>query len=186
MELATLDIRPLTTALWPAVEELFGTMQGASRCWCMYFRVGPKYRQRDAEQNRDDLRSIVDAGPPPGLVALDGDIAVGWCQITPRESIPAIERMGKLQRVDDVPVWAISCFVIRKEYRRRGVGTTLVAAAVDRARKAGAPAVEAYPVDRAVSPSTSSTGYATTFEKAGFREVARRTPERPIMRLDLA
>jgi hypothetical protein len=63
--------------------------------------------------------------------------------------------------------------------------TALISAAIDYARAAGAPALEAYPLDGAVSPSATSTGYASTFAKAGFSEIARRSPERPIMRIQL-
>jgi hypothetical protein len=82
-------------------------------------------------------------------------------------------------------VWSISCFYARIGYRRRGVTRALIDAALEAARKAKAPVVEAYPLDGNLSPSATSTGYATTFALAGFKEVARRSPGRPIMRYDL-
>jgi hypothetical protein len=42
-----------------------------------------------------------------------------------------------------------------------------------------------YPIDASLSPSATSMGYADTFERLGFTEVARRSPERPIMRYQL-
>ena len=69
---------------------------------------------------------------------------------------------------------------------RRGVTRALIDAALKAARTAKAPAVEAYPLDADVSPSATGTGYATTFARAGFREVARHSPERPIMRYELS
>jgi GNAT superfamily N-acetyltransferase len=87
--------------------------------------------------------------------------------------------------VDDVPVWSLSCFYVRKGYRKQGVTSALIAAALQAARRAKAPALEAYPFDAAVSPSASGTGYASTFARAGFNTVARRTPARPIMRHNL-
>jgi GNAT superfamily N-acetyltransferase len=83
-------------------------------------------------------------------------------------------------------VWVIACLYVRKGHRRQGVTSALIAAAVDLARSAGAPAVEGYPLDGAVSPSATSAGYASTFAAAGFVEVARRSPERPIMRLSFS
>ena len=88
--------------------------------------------------------------------------------------------------MDDVPVWVIACFYVRKGHRRQGVTAALIAAAAALARAAGAPSIEAFPLDGSVSPSASSTGYASTFAAAGFVEVARRSPERPIMRLSFA
>jgi GNAT superfamily N-acetyltransferase len=95
--------------------------------------------------------------------------------------------MWWFQRVDDLPVWSISCFFVRRAYQRRGVMTQLIAAALQSAKRARAPAVEAYPIDTTAPGSTSNTftGLASTFARAGFKEVARRTPARPIMRHDL-
>jgi GNAT superfamily N-acetyltransferase len=87
--------------------------------------------------------------------------------------------------VDDKAVWSLSCLYIRKTYRRRGVSTALIEEALRVAKRAKAPALEAYPFDAAVSPSSTSTGYASTFERLGFKVVARRISARPIMRHDL-
>jgi GNAT superfamily N-acetyltransferase len=103
--------------------------------------------------------------------------------VASREELSALDRGWRIKHVDDVPVWVIACFYVRKGHRRQGVSSALLAAAVDLARSAGAPAVEAFPLDGSVSPSATSTGYASTFAAAGFVEVARRSPERPIMRL---
>ena len=151
----------------------------------MYWRIGSAYRQRPREENKAAFREVVERGPPPGLLAFDGAVAVGWCQLTPRDALPWLERTWRLQRVDDVPVWSLSCLYVRKGCRRRGVTSALIAAALQAAKRAGAPALEAYPFDAAVSPSASGTGYASTFARAGFQTVARRTPARPIMRHDL-
>jgi GNAT superfamily N-acetyltransferase len=180
-----LSIRPLTPALWPKLEDLFCDSPVTSRCWCMYGRIGSAYRKRAGEENNAAFRAIVEQGPPPGLVALDGDLAVGWCQLTPRAAVPCLDRVWQLKRVDDEPVWSLSCLYVRKCYRRRGITAHLIAAALKAAKRANAPALEAYPFDAAVSPSASGSGYASTFARAGFKTVARRTPARPIMRHDL-
>jgi len=85
-----------------------------------------------------------------------------------------------------MPVWSLSCLYVRKGYRRRGITSALITAAVNAARRAKAPALEAYPFDADESPSASGTGFASTFARAGFRTVARRSPARPIMRHDLS
>ncbi|WP_211852516.1 GNAT family N-acetyltransferase [Plastoroseomonas hellenica] len=106
--------------------------------------------------------------------------------MTPHDAVPWLDRTWRLRRVDDLPVWSLSCLYVRKGYRRRGVTAQLIAAALEAARRAGAPALEAYPFDAAVSPSASGSGYASTFARAGFKVVARRAPARPIMRHDLS
>ena len=134
---------------------------------------------------RTAFHAIVNGGPPPGLVAFSGDKAVGWCQLTPRDELAWINRGGKLGRADDVRVWSISCFYIRKGQRRRGVTAALIDAAIGAAREAGARILEAYPLDAEVTRSTSFTGYSSTFRRAGFKIAGRRTASQPIMRLEL-
>jgi GNAT superfamily N-acetyltransferase len=89
--------------------------------------------------------------------------------------------------VDEVPVWSLSCFYVRRGYRRQGVMAALIAAALTAAKRANAPAREAYPVDTARPERTSNvfTGTTSAFTRAGFKTVARRMPSRPIMRHDL-
>jgi len=177
-----LTVHPLTPDLWPAFEDLFGAHGAVGGCWCMYWRIGAAYRQRPAELNKADFCQLLQAGPPPGLLAFQGGLAVGWCQLTPRSAVPWLDQTWRLKPVDDLPVWSLTCLYIRKGYRRRGVSAALVAAAIQAAREAGAPALEAYPLDASLSPSASGTGFVSTFEQAGFSIVARRSPERPIMR----
>lgn len=179
---AHLTVRPLTPDLWPAFEDLFGKNGACNGCWCMYWRIGATYRKLPRDQNKSAFQEIVKRGPPPGLVAFDGDVAVGWCQLTPRDALPGLDRAWRLQRVDQVPVWSISCFYVRVGYRRQGVTSALISAALKVAKRAGAAAVEAYPLDADKTPSSSWTGYATTFKRAGFKVVARHVPARPIMR----
>lgn len=178
----SLTVRPLTPELWPSLEDLFGKHGACNGCWCMYWRIGAGYTKRPRTENKNAFRRIVKRGPPPGLLAFDGDRAVGWCQLTPRAALPWLDRARGLGRVDDVPVWSISCFYIRPGFRRRGVSAVLIAAAVEAARKAGAPALEAYPREDPHSAGGAFTGVAPTFARAGFTEVARRAPLRPIMR----
>jgi GNAT superfamily N-acetyltransferase len=180
-----LTIRLLTPDLWPALEDLFGENGACNGCWCMYGRIGSAYRKRPRDENRAAFREIVRRCPPPGLLAFAGDVPVGWCQLTPRDALPWLDRMWRLKRVDDAPVWSLSCFYVRKGYRRQGVTSALIAAALKTAKRAKAPALEAYPFDADVSPSASGSGYASTFACAGFKTVARRIPARPIMRHDL-
>jgi len=180
-----LNILPLTPDLWPALVDLFGDKGAVSGCWCMYWRIGSQYRRRPGEANKEEFHQVVKNGPPPGLLALNGDLPVGWCQLTPRESLPWLDQTWRLKRVDDVPVWSLSCLYVRKGYRKRGVTTALIKAALQAARQAGAPALEAYPLDANLSPSSTGTGFVSTFERLGFKTVARHVAPRPIMRHDL-
>lgn len=181
-----LVVRQLTADLWPALAELFDVKGPVGRCWCMYWRIGSEYRERRPDANRESFRKIVEDGPSPGLLAFEGSLAVGWCQLTPRDALPWLDQTWRLKRVDEVPVWSISCFYVRNGYRKKGVTTALITSALEAAQKAGASAVEAYPLDAKLTPSTSHTGYASAFERAGFETVARHVPSRPIMRFEFS
>lgn len=180
-----LTIRPLTPDLWPALEDLFGKTGACNGCWCMYWRIGAAYRKRSRAENKAAFREVVRRGAPPGFIAFDRDLAVGWCQVTPRNALPWLNRAWRLKPVDGAPVWSLSCIYVRIGYRRQGVTAALIDAALRAAKRAKAPALEAYPLDADKSPSASGTGYATTFARAGFKTVACHVPSRPIMRHDL-
>ena len=78
-------VYPLTPELWPALEDLFGEQGPVRRCWCMYWRIGNDYCKRPHDANKAAFCELVKSGPPPGLLAFDGELAVGWCQLTPRD-----------------------------------------------------------------------------------------------------
>jgi GNAT superfamily N-acetyltransferase len=78
----------------------------------------------------------------------------------------------------------VPCFFVARAHRGKGVTGALLEAAVRFARSRGARIVEGYPVAyrRGVADAWVFTGAASTFRRAGFREVARRSPTRPILR----
>jgi GNAT superfamily N-acetyltransferase len=180
---AALGIRPLTAGVWPALEDLFGRAGASNGCWCMYWHLGPRYTDRPRADNRRDLRSLAASGRPSGLVAFDGDLAAGWCRLAPRAELAWLAQARYLGPVDDLPVWSIPCFFVRRSHRRTGVMTALL----DVARRAGAPALEAYPIDTDGPGHTTNLfpGIAAVFARRGFEVVARRRNDRPIMRKTL-
>lgn len=180
---ADIVVLPLTSERWRDIERLFEDCGTTRRCWCMYWRIGARYRTCASSANRSAFARVVADGPPPGLLAYSNGEPVGWCQIGPRATLPAMARAWRLRTADEAPVWAISCFYVRKDCRRRRIATRLTEAAVLYARGEGAPAIEAYPIDRATSSSASSTGFVSTFARLGFRQVASPSRERSIMRL---
>src|SRR5882672_5612483 len=101
-EMRPLEVRLLTPETWPALENLFGPSGGSNGCWCMYWRLGPKYRQRPATDNKRDLRALAESGREIGLLAFDGPLAVGWCQLGPRADLPWLAHARYLGPVDDL------------------------------------------------------------------------------------
>lgn len=184
--LSGLTFRPLTPSRWRDLEELFGLRGACGGCWCQWWRL-PRLRfnrQRGAG-NKRALKRIVRNGPPPGLLAYAGEQPVGWCALGPRPSYSALERSRTLKPVDEKPAWSVVCFFVAKPFRGRGLSVKLLKAAADYARRKGARILEGYPVDprsgRWADPFVY-TGTVTVFRRAGFREVARRSATRPLVR----
>lgn len=135
--------------------------------------------------NRTALRRRVRSGHPPGVLAYVADAPVGWCAVAPRDEYVYLARSRVLRPIDDRPVWSISCLFIAKEYRGHGLSVELLRAAVEMAGKAGAEIVEGYPIipyRERVPPVFAWTGTLSAFLAAGFEEVARGSPMRPIVR----
>lgn len=145
-------------------------------------------RQR-GELNRKALKKIVDSGEVPGILAYADGEPVGWCAVAPREAYPTLERSRVLKRVDAKPVWSVVCFFVAKPFRGKGLTVQLLKAAVEHVRKQGGKIVEGYPVEpkkgRMPDPF-AYTGLVSSFQKAGFVEVLRRSESRPIMRYFIA
>jgi len=186
-------VRPLTPSRWRDLEAVFGA-RGCSiprGCWCMFYRESgaPSLAagRRLAQVRKDRLRSLCEAGPPPGLLAYAGRTPVGWVTLGPRTEFLKLQRSPVMKPVDDAPVWSIVCFVVLPAFRQRGVARALLRGAIDYAAKRGATILEAYPVDRrARGPDDSMWfGAKSMYDQVGFHEVARRKPGRPVMRLSL-
>jgi GNAT superfamily N-acetyltransferase len=181
-------VEPLTAERWPALENLFGPSGASNGCWCMYWRLGPRYKDRPREDNKRDLQRLAASDRPPGLLAFDAGSAIGWCELAPRSDLAWLAHAKYLQPVDDLPVWSVPCFFVRRSHRGKGVMPALIDAAVRAAASAGAPALEAYPIDTTAPGHTGNLfpGIASAFAARGFEVVARRKPDRPIMRKTLS
>jgi len=154
----------------------------------MYWRRGAKeYTAGKGSGNRAAFRRIVKRGDEPGVIAYADGEPIGWCAVAPRDTYPRLGRSRVLAPLDDVAVWSISCLFVARPWRRRGVSEALIEAAVAHARARGAKVVEGYPIDPA-GPQADAfvwTGIASAYERAGFREAARRSPTRPIVRREV-
>ncbi len=181
-----LTFHPLTPERWDDLEALFGRRGACGGCWCMYWRLKrSEFEQHKGEGNRQALKALVEGGQVPGLLAYADSQPVGWVSLGRREEFPTLGRSRVLKVVDEQPLWSVVCFYVAKGYRRRGITLELLKAALAYARQQGARLVEGYPVEprqgRLPDPFVY-TGLVSTFRQAGFEEVIRRSPTRPIMR----
>lgn len=190
--------RPLTPDRWDDLVAVFGGGDGkgdCGRCWCMWWRLP---RQGPGLGDRATLKAAfharVAAGPPPGLVGYDGDgTPVGWVQVGPRADVPEWNGAGRITapldaaEADDPGLWGVSCFVVRTGHRRSGHAGALLDAAIAHAAASGAHTLDACPVEPGGKAAAAALyhGTATTFRARGFAEIARRRPNRPLMRRTL-
>ncbi len=172
-----LDFRPLTPA---SIDALGGVLRGSwgSSCWCMFPRLtAAEYRATGGKggpaRRRAAMTELARTGPAPGLLAFEGEEAVGWAAVAPRNAFGRLCASRATPPVDDVPVWALACITVTPAARGRGVAVGLVRAAAAWAFGQGAPAVEAYPRAGEARAGADSAWFGTEslFRRAGFRVV---------------
>jgi GNAT superfamily N-acetyltransferase len=186
-------------ASWDDLQAVLGTRGDASNCQCQWYKIRDKeWRSVPVEERAFRLRQQTDCGHPKsrttsGLVAyLDGE-PVGWCAIEPRSAYPRLRVTrvpwaGRSEDKTDDGIWAVTCFITRTGFRRRGVSRALAHAAVDFARQRGARALEGYPMitqpDQEITWGELHVGSRSIFAAAGLTEVSRPTVRRVVMRID--
>jgi ribosomal protein S18 acetylase RimI-like enzyme len=178
--------KELSTKTWPDFERLFSQGGGWDFCWCMHFQRARtpseiqrlRTRAQKGVTNRKEKKELVVAGRSHGILVYAEGQPVGWCQYGPREELPRIDHSRKYRTLspkDPQQLWRITCFVVHKNYRRRGVATAALQAALESIRRHGGGLVEAYPINRWLTRAfgnESTHGTSSMFQKAGFKIVA--------------
>jgi GNAT superfamily N-acetyltransferase len=196
---AAVTIVPANEASWEDLQAIFGVRGYTAGCQCQKFKIGNhEWTDAPLALRMARLRAETRCGDPrasttSGLVAsLDGE-PVGWCAIEPRPAYPRlpparIAWKARGEDPDDPGVWAVTCFVTRAGFRRRGVSRALARATVDYARARGARALEGYPMitepGQDVTWGELHVGSRSIFAEAGFSEVSHPTLRRVVMRID--
>ena len=165
-------IVPATESRWSDVRAVLDG-SGEQGCWCQAWRGLDAKAISGGKPRTQLLREQMRGGPPaPGFLAYLDGVPVGWVGVAVRTETPRLVNSRTIPALDDLPVWSIGCFRIRAGYRRRGIARALLDGVVDAARRAGAPGVEAYPIDpegRRVEVGAGFVGIASMFDAAGFR-----------------
>jgi GNAT superfamily N-acetyltransferase len=183
-------VHPSTPDRWDDLVEVFDGPGDPGRCWCQWFFRGAQADRVHADRNRAALADQVQQGPPGVLGYVDG-VPQGWAAVAPRPGYTRLTRSALLRDVPadelgDPAVWSVTCFAVRRPARRQGLAAALLDGAVELARARGAAVVEGYPVDLAGRKGISSAalyhGPLSVFLRAGFTEVARPAPDRPVVR----
>jgi GNAT superfamily N-acetyltransferase len=178
------EAHPVTKDRWPDLVELFDRPV-VRTCFCMFYRKAGDTGV--GLQNRRAMKRLVDRGIVPGLIGYENGVPIAWVSLGPREDYAKLRRSPVMKPVDALPVWSIVCFFVDRSARGRGLSDRMLRAAVDYARSCGARLVEGYPVDKdeRSHPDSMFFGAKAIYDRAGFREVARRKPTRPIVRREL-
>jgi GNAT superfamily N-acetyltransferase len=198
-DLPDVRIVPANEATWDDLQTVFGSRGDPARCQCQWFKVpSSEWRSTPVDERAHRLRMQTDCGHPgsdttSGLVAYVEGEPAGWCAVEPRVEYPRLLRSripwaGRDEDIADDGVWAVTCFITRSGFRRRGVSRALVRAAVDFARGRGARAIEGYPMittpGHDISWGELFVGSRSAFADAGFTEVTHPTTRRVVMRID--
>jgi GNAT superfamily N-acetyltransferase len=186
-------------ASWADLQAIFGTADYPGMCYCQRFKaLHCHWSSLTDQERRSRLREQTRCGNPraaatTGLVAYLGKEPVGWVAVEPRTAYPRLLRVrtvwsGRHEDKADDGIWAVTCFVTRKGYRKRGITYALAAATVSYAREQGARALEAYAMitepGKEITWGELHVGNCQVFAEAGFTEVSHPSPRRVVMRID--
>lgn len=187
IEVIKWEFHPLTPERWDDFELLFGPNGACWGCWCAWFLMTNKeFTQSRKEGHKEAMRTLVQSGVEPGLIAYADGVPAGWVALAPRDSYKRLAKSKHLGPVDDQPVWVVSCFFIHRNYRQLGLMEKLLQAAIDYARSKKVKILEAFPlnVEDKINSVSLFTGKSSVFQKLGFEQVALRE-YRPILRKTL-
>jgi len=183
------ELRP---DLWPAVERLFGPNGACGGCWCMCWRAQSyqAWKKIKGAQAKEAFKKLILKGKAQGVLAFAKDEPVGWCSFGPRRDFPVLESVQAYKRNDTGDVWSVTCFFIHRKWRRKGLSSRLLRAAVESMKNRGVKTVEGYPATttkagQRLSSSMAWTGPLKIFEELGFKTVQLTNSMKPLMRLEL-
>jgi hypothetical protein len=184
-----LSFASLSSANWKEFETLMGEKGGCGNCWCMYFRLPYKdFQANKPDGNKKLMKQLVNKGMPLGLIASINNEPVGWIALAPREDYMRMENSRSFKRIDDKPVWSITCFFIKKAFRHVGLSSELIKGAVDLAKKKKIKTLEAYPAipyAEKVPHPFLWVGVLSSFIKNGFSIVQQNSKSRAMVRIEL-
>ncbi|MGZ0146389.1 GNAT family N-acetyltransferase [Kribbella sp. WER1] len=198
IEESQVHVVPANEAPWEDLQAVLGTAD-AGQCQCQRFKIrGWIWRDSTLDERMTRLQKQTacdtpDAPTTSGLLAyVDGEPA-GWAAVEPRTAYPKLRSSrvpwpDRNEDKDDETVWSVTCLVVRKAFRGRGLTYHLARATIPHARTRGARALEAYPMlthpGKTITWGELHVGPHQAFEAAGFHQVTHPTLRRTVMRID--
>lgn len=143
-------------------------------------------------KNKRDKKALVEEGNAHGVLLYDRDTPIGWCAFGPKHEFPRIDNGRNYKRLNlqDEPekLWRITCFVVDRDYRKRGVANIALKAALSSIKAQGGGVVEAYPVTHKTARAWSKWpqwfwfGTESMYEREKFKVVSALGPNHVLMR----
>lgn len=181
-----LQVYSLENDRWEDFVQLFGEKGACGGCWCMSWRLKKSdFEKQKGEENKNSMKNLVNQKKPVGVLAYKGGKPIGWCAVAPRTEYIRLKYSRVLKKIDEEPVWSITCLFISKEYRRNGLSSEIIKAAINYCKQNGAEIIEAYPTvpyENKVPDPFLWTGIPVSFEEAGFKVVEKRSKWKIMMR----
>jgi GNAT superfamily N-acetyltransferase len=169
-------IKPVDKNNWNDFEAFFQSKGGPGYCWCMVWRMTKdELKQNNSTCRKEFIKKRIWGNIPIGILGYFENDPIAWCSIAPRDTH---ERLGGDEQFKNV--WSLTCFYIKRQFRRKGLTEYLIEKAKDYAKENGAEYIEAYPVEKD-SPSYRFMGYIKRFESAGFKFVKMAGTRRHVM-----
>ena len=177
---------PISTKRWMDFEIIMGEKGGCGGCWCTSWRQMPaEFKKNKGAVNKELFKSVVEKNKLCGVLAYYKNEPIAWCAIAPREDFIKLNNSKVLKKIDDNPVYSITCFFIIKKFRRMGVSVNLLKGVIKICEKKGIKIIEGYPVhpySKNIPSAFAWTGIYSAFMKAGFIIAAERSKSRPVLR----
>lgn len=181
-----LEVYSLDNDRWEDFVQLFGEKGACGGCWCMSWRLKKSdFEKQKGEENKNSMKNLVNHNKPVGVLAYIGGKPIGWCAVAPRTEYIRLNYSRVLKKIDDEPVWSITCLFISKEYRRKGLSSELIKAAINYCKHNQVGIVEAYPTVPYENKEPDAflwTGIPISFEEAGFSIAEKRSKWKLMMR----
>jgi len=182
-----LTFEPLSKENWAEFVALFGERGACGNCWCMHFRLKKEEfaEGKENDGNKEKMKELVWSNLSTGILCFYEGQAIGWCAFAPREAYLKLENSRVHKRIDNEPVWSITCFFIGKQFRRMGISVALLKGLINIARQQQIKVIEAYPTiptQETLPDAFAWIGLYRTFEEAGFKIVDQTSKNRPMMR----
>lgn len=186
----TFTIRPLEPSLAQTYVDFLSAMDfhhapDWAGCFCRFYHTdcsSEDWQKRSSEENKQDAFNAIRNGSMKGYLAFDQDKVIGWVNANAVQAYPRLYPIIKPYMISPKS-GTVVCFVIHPDYRRQGVASALLQAAVDGFEKEGYASVLGNPFENQEKPEKAYHGTLGMYERAGFK-ILEQQGSQAVMRKD--